>query len=112
LRSIPRLDTIRDEELVPIAGRPPSLINRPTGCFFHPRCPYVREEHKHTDPQLEPVPGDDGHEVACLLAPEERVRIWRGLEAGQSPAAMRALAEPLTAARPAGAFPGEQDGRE
>src|SRR3954452_5497244 len=46
LSSIPRLDSPRDEELVPIAGRPPSLINLPSGCSFHPRCPYVREAHK------------------------------------------------------------------
>src|SRR6202035_2443628 len=49
LKSIPRLDTPRGEELVPIAGRPPSLIQRPSGCFFHPRCPYVQEEHKRVD---------------------------------------------------------------
>ena len=42
LSSIPRLDTPRDEELVPIAGRPPSLIHLPGGCSFHPRCPYVQ----------------------------------------------------------------------
>ncbi|MBV9364936.1 MAG: ABC transporter ATP-binding protein, partial [Solirubrobacterales bacterium] len=39
LKSIPRLDSPRDEELVPISGRPPSLIRRPSGCHFHPRCP-------------------------------------------------------------------------
>ncbi|HEV7527985.1 MAG TPA: ABC transporter ATP-binding protein, partial [Solirubrobacteraceae bacterium] len=40
LRSIPRLDLPRGEELVPISGRPPSLITLPGGCSFHPRCPY------------------------------------------------------------------------
>ena len=38
LRSIPRLDVPRDEELVPIPGQPPSLITLPGGCSFHPRC--------------------------------------------------------------------------
>jgi peptide/nickel transport system ATP-binding protein len=95
LRSIPRLDTNRDEELVPISGRPPSLINRPSGCFFHPRCPYVREEHKRVDPQLTPVPGDEGHDVACLLEPNVRARIWKGLQEGHAPAELRRLAEPL-----------------
>ena len=52
LRSIPRLDLPRDEPLVPIPGRPPSLINPPSGCAFHPRCPYVRESHKRVDPKL------------------------------------------------------------
>ena len=50
LGSIPRLDTPRDEELVPIAGRPPSLITLPGGCSFHPRCPYVRDAHRKTEP--------------------------------------------------------------
>ena len=58
LRSIPRLDNPRDEELVPISGRPPSLIHRPSGCHFHPRCAYVRDAHKRVDPQLAPVNGE------------------------------------------------------
>src|SRR6201990_1592172 len=71
LSSIPRLDTPRDEELVPIAGRPPSLINKPSGCSFHPRCPYVREAHKKVDPGLEPTGSvDPDHKVACLLPGE------------------------------------------
>src|SRR3954453_16322846 len=60
LRSIPRMTASRDEELVPIAGRPPSLINRPSGCAFHPRCPYVRPKHKEVDPQLEPASAGSG----------------------------------------------------
>jgi peptide/nickel transport system ATP-binding protein len=91
LKSIPRLDTPRDEELVPIAGRPPSLIKRPSGCFFHPRCPYVREAHKRTDPKLEPVTGDPGHYVACLLSTEVRSRIWHGLQAGETSSTLRHL---------------------
>jgi peptide/nickel transport system ATP-binding protein len=93
LQSIPRLDTPRDEELVPISGRPPSLINRPSGCFFHPRCPYVQEDHKRIDPQLYPVPGESGHEVACLLEADARVRTWNALSSGQTPAQARRLAD-------------------
>jgi peptide/nickel transport system ATP-binding protein len=82
LKSIPRLDVPRDVPLVPIAGRPPSLINPPTGCHFHPRCPYVRDAHRRTDPRLEPVANDPGHAVACLLASEERRRLWAEQRAG------------------------------
>jgi peptide/nickel transport system ATP-binding protein len=99
LKSIPRLDADRSEELVPISGRPPSLINRPSGCHFHPRCPYVREQHKKTDPPLEPVPNQPGHEVACLLEPSIRGRIWEGLKRGQAPAELRRLAEPTSPSR-------------
>ncbi len=76
---------------MPIAGRPPSLIKRPSGCHFHPRCPYVRDEHSKIDPRLEPVPGEPGHAVACLLPAELRSRIWRGLAAGQTSATLRHL---------------------
>ena len=90
LRSIPRLDASRDEQLVPIDGRPPSLINLPSGCSFHPRCAFVREVHKRVDPALEPVDGDPTHEVACLLAPQTRRELWRRLAAGEPPDRVRA----------------------
>jgi peptide/nickel transport system ATP-binding protein len=93
LRSIPRLDTPRDQELVPVAGRPPSLINRPSGCHFHPRCPYVREAHTREEPQLVPVaPGEDDHLVRCLLPHETRLQLWKSLNAGEDPAAAAAAA--------------------
>jgi peptide/nickel transport system ATP-binding protein len=92
LKSIPRLDSPRDEELVPISGRPPSLINRPGGCHFHPRCPYVQEDHKRIDPRLEPISGGAGHSVACLLKAGIRERIWQGLEAGHDVESLQRLA--------------------
>src|SRR2546430_13165702 len=76
LQSIPRLDRPRDEPLVPIPGRPPSLIVLPTGCSFHPRCAYVRERHRRVDPPLVPVPDQNGHLVACLLDPSTRQQLW------------------------------------
>jgi peptide/nickel transport system ATP-binding protein len=83
LRSIPRLDNPRDEELVPISGRPPSLINRPSGCHFHPRCPYAREAHKRVDPRLQPVDGSSSHLVACLLESSVWERMGAGIGAGR-----------------------------
>src|SRR3954453_4073435 len=90
LSSIPRLDAPRDEELVPIAGRPPSLINLPGGCSFHPRCPYVRDAHRKTEPLLEPIPDHPEHQVACLLNTETRKRLWRELREGTAPVEARA----------------------
>jgi peptide/nickel transport system ATP-binding protein len=88
LRSIPRLDLPRDEPLVPISGRPPSLILKPPGCSFHPRCPYVREAHKRIDPKLAPTDAGSGgaHLVACLLPAQTRRALWAELQAGASPA--------------------------
>jgi peptide/nickel transport system ATP-binding protein len=100
LGSIPRLDSARDEELVPIPGRPPSLINLPGGCSFHPRCPYVREAHKRVDPMLEAVGPSGGHKVACLLDAEVRKRLWSELRTGTAPDSARRDvmpdADPLT----------------
>jgi peptide/nickel transport system ATP-binding protein len=46
-------------------GEIPSPINPPSGCRFHPRCP-VAEDMCHLEiPTLRPVPGDEGHLVAC-----------------------------------------------
>jgi len=89
LRSIPRLDLPRGEELVPIPGRPPSLITLPGGCSFHPRCPYVREAHRKKHPELDSVSADSEHVVRCLLASDTRRRLWRELQDGKAPAEAR-----------------------
>jgi peptide/nickel transport system ATP-binding protein len=83
LKSIPRLESPRDQDLVPIPGTPPSLINRPSGCHFHPRCRFAQPDHARIDPHLEPVPGDPSHFVACLLEPSERRRLWEQLQSGE-----------------------------
>ena len=93
LNSIPRLDRSRQEPLVPIAGRPPSLIVLPGGCSFHPRCPYVRERHKRVEPPLEPVPDQNGHLVACLLESSTRKQLWAELQEGKLPQAARESVE-------------------
>ena len=85
LKSIPTLTGTRDEDLMPIPGTPPSLINPPSGCHFHPRCPYAQPAHARIDPQLEPVPGAPGHHVACLLAADVRRELWQQLRAGKMP---------------------------
>jgi peptide/nickel transport system ATP-binding protein len=85
LKSIPRLDLPRDEPLVPIQGRPPSLILKPPGCSFHPRCPYVREAHKRIDPQLVSTAEGSRHQVACLLPPQTRRQLWAELQHGATP---------------------------
>ena len=74
---MPRLDRARRERLIPIAGTPPSLINVPPGCAFHPRCPY---EEQTTGPRAPSVPqllpSEPGHLVACHLPAATRRRIW------------------------------------
>src|SRR5213596_241758 len=64
--SLPRLDA-DVERLVQIQGQPPSLLRPPTGCRFHPRCPYVMPICKEVDPVLTAVSDDAGHLQACHL---------------------------------------------
>ena len=90
LKSIPSLSGTRKEQLVPISGSPPSLINRPSGCHFHPRCPYSQPDHMRVDPQLRPVAGGPAHQVACLLEPDVRERLWAELSQGSTPEQARA----------------------
>jgi oligopeptide transport system ATP-binding protein len=55
LRSIPRLDAEEHEPLKAIEGLPPDLINPPTGCKFHPRCPFRIDKCTREEPELLPV---------------------------------------------------------
>ncbi len=81
LGSLPRLDADVDR-LVQIAGQPPSLLNPPRGCRFHPRCAYVMDICRREQPPLEPVPGEDDHVQACYLDPETKDREGGKLLAG------------------------------
>ncbi|WP_377269293.1 ABC transporter ATP-binding protein [Peterkaempfera sp. SMS 1(5)a] len=79
LGSMPRLDRELQDRLVPVKGSPPSLINVPDGCAFHPRCPYAdrTEGRSSTEvPRLIQV-GDGGrHQAACHMPAELRHRIF------------------------------------
>jgi len=68
MNSLPKL-TGDEEWLEPITGAPPSLINLPPGCPFHPRCFLARERCKQEDPPLRPVEGA-GHQSACHFSEE------------------------------------------
>jgi peptide/nickel transport system ATP-binding protein len=77
LGSVPRWDRERTERLAPIPGTPPSLINVPSGCPFHPRCAYAEltgGQSSTSRPVLRPARGS-GHQVACHLPDEHRERI-------------------------------------
>ena len=66
------------ERLRPIRGLPPSLIHLPSGCSFHPRCPYVFDRCPREEPTLAPAdPEAPAHLSACHLSLEDKERIWR-----------------------------------
>jgi peptide/nickel transport system ATP-binding protein len=91
--------------LVGIPGTAPRPGHRPHGCFFAPRCAYVREACTEADPPLESVA--DGHQVRCI----------RHAEVLRDAAAARVVAPPrpeievedaLVAARGINAWYGER----
>ncbi len=64
MRAIPMLDK-KTARLETIPGSVPDLIYPPTGCRFHPRCPFAFEKCKLVKPELLQV--EKGHTVACHL---------------------------------------------
>jgi peptide/nickel transport system ATP-binding protein len=77
LASMPRLDRERTERLIPIKGSPPSLINVPSGCPFHPRCQFghLNDGASETErPEFRDIGGR--HFIACHLSDDQRRTIW------------------------------------
>jgi peptide/nickel transport system ATP-binding protein len=88
LNSMPRLDEARLERLIPIKGTPPSLINVPSGCPFHPRCAYadLTGGRSQTEvPRLREF--EPGHLAACHLTAGQRRNIRESRAAPASAAA-------------------------
>jgi oligopeptide transport system ATP-binding protein len=71
LASLPRLSDLGDEPLRPIRGAPPSLIRRPSGCAFHPRCDFARPNCSADEPALRLIEGE-AHLSRCHYAEELR----------------------------------------
>ena len=69
------LDAIPDLELtgrqrIPVAGEVPNPITPPSGCHFHPRCPFAEDRCRAEAPQAIAV---EGGEVACHAVEEGRL---------------------------------------
>ena len=71
LTAIPQPDPKRNVERVILEGQVPSPLNKPSGCPFHPRCPYRQQRCEREVPDLRPL-GD--RMVACHLAEELDLR--------------------------------------
>lgn len=70
LDSIPSATTM-GERLKPIVGAPPNLLALPSGCAFHPRCPFAADACAAQVPALrQPEGWGDGHLAACIRSEE------------------------------------------
>jgi peptide/nickel transport system ATP-binding protein len=72
LASMPSLDPEARTLAAPITGDPPSPIDPPSGCRFHPRCVHAAAICAATVPEMGPPVGEgrleDQHRVACHMA--------------------------------------------
>ena len=72
LSAVPMPDPDHKKERIILQGDVPSPVNPPTGCSFHPRCPYREEICDKVEPRLEFT--TDGHGVSChVFGPGKRV---------------------------------------
>ena len=67
LKAVPRLVPGRASQAPAMVGDPPSPINPPTGCRFHPRCPIAQPVCSEQDPVLA-AGNDEPHLAACHFA--------------------------------------------
>jgi peptide/nickel transport system ATP-binding protein len=76
LGSMPRVDRDVRDRLIPVKGTPPSLINLPSGCAFHPRCPYEGRDGIPCRTEIPTLAEGSDHGVACHIPPADRQRIF------------------------------------
>lgn len=65
MRSLPRINGVEKERLVPIEGTPPDLFHPPKGCPFAPRCQFAMEICEQQMPVASTF--TEGHQAACWL---------------------------------------------
>jgi peptide/nickel transport system ATP-binding protein/oligopeptide transport system ATP-binding protein len=77
LSAIPVPDPRRKRQRITLTGEVPSPVNPPSGCRFHPRCPFAVDQCKSEEPVFEEKSA--GHWVACHLVDKHRggVPAWR-----------------------------------
>ena len=76
------LDAVPDIDMsgrarTPVKGEVPNPINPPSGCTFHPRCPFAFDRCRKEEPLLQPV--GENHFASCHAVTEGRIK---SLEAG------------------------------
>jgi peptide/nickel transport system ATP-binding protein len=64
--------------LAPLEGEPPNLLDPPTGCRFHPRCPFATEVCSTDEPPLTEIAS--GHSIACWNHEQVPLTLSRGDE--------------------------------
>ncbi len=82
LSAIPIPDPRRQRQRITLTGEVPSPVNPPSGCRFHPRCPFVMDICKEVEPPLEQKA--EGHWAACHLYTKGQAGASAARAAGQA----------------------------
>jgi oligopeptide transport system ATP-binding protein len=67
MSAVPTIEPAGKPERIRLPGEVPSALHPPSGCSFHPRCPYARDICRSVVPSLET--GPSGQAVACHVFP-------------------------------------------
>mgnify|MGYP002508272834 CR=1 FL=1 len=75
-------DPTQQMERIPLEGEIPNPANPPTGCYFHTRCRYCKQQCKETAPEYKEL--EPGHFEACGISPSRGMRsiCWVGSATG------------------------------
>lgn len=65
ISAVPIPDPLKTRKITLLSGEPPSPVNLPSGCFFHPRCKFAKDICKNRDPICTEI--EEGHYVFCHL---------------------------------------------
>jgi peptide/nickel transport system ATP-binding protein len=71
LKAIPKIESL-NERLVPVGGDIPTLLSRPSGCPFHPRCQQFIQGYCDGN-EIYPITISETHSVNCFLYEEGRI---------------------------------------
>jgi len=79
IEAMPSIEKGKSKTLFAIPGDPPNLLDPPSGCRFHPRCPYSQEKCVKEEPKLMEIGKE--YYVACHFADEIRdlsaLELWK-----------------------------------
>ena len=81
LKSIPVGDPRSGRKRLPLGGDVPNPADPPTGCNFHPRCPYAQDRCQQEEPHLVPLSDKPEHFVSCHFAEELKLAGYEELKA-------------------------------